>query len=120
MSPDERRLLQLFRGLPEDRRAGLLDYAEYLRSRAGAPQAAAAPAQGPLNLPRPDEEAVVKAIKRLMANYPMLDRGKLLNETSELMTQHVLHRRPAKEVIDELEALFLQHYEAHVEAGKKA
>jgi hypothetical protein len=55
----------------------------------------------------------VKAIKRLMATYPMLDRDKLLHETSGHMTRHVIHGKPAAEVIDELEAMFAQHYERH-------
>jgi 2-polyprenyl-6-hydroxyphenyl methylase / 3-demethylubiquinone-9 3-methyltransferase len=55
-------------------------------------------------MPRPAVESVVKAIKRLMATYPMLARDKLLNDTSALMTQHVVHKRPAVEIIDELEA----------------
>jgi hypothetical protein len=41
----------------------------------------------------------------------MLDRSKMLNETSVLMTQHVISGRDAVEVIDELEILFRRHYE---------
>jgi len=41
----------------------------------------------------------------------MLDKPQLLNETSVLMTQHVMQGRGAKEVIDEIETLFLQFYE---------
>ena len=41
----------------------------------------------------------------------MLDRSRMLNETSSLMTQHVIHGRAAGEVIDELEQLFRRHYE---------
>jgi hypothetical protein len=35
----------------------------------------------------------------------------MLNETSVLMTQHVISGRDAAEVIDELEVLFRRHYE---------
>ena len=54
---------------------------------------------------------MVKAIKRLGATYPMLDRSKMLNETSVLMTQHIISGRDVIEVIDELEIMFRRHYE---------
>ena len=107
MKAGEKKLLELFRALPEAERATLLDFAEFLASRA-AP--AAREVSGPLPIPRPDDETVVKAIRRLMETYPMLDRGKLLHETAHYMTQHVIHGRPASEVIGELETLFAGHY----------
>ncbi len=110
MTADERRLLNLFRALPESRRAGLLDYAEFLLARV-MPEVAAIP-RAPLELPRPAQESVVKAIKRLRATYPMLDRAKLINETAALMSQHLVQGRAAVEVIDDLEALFLNHYQS--------
>jgi hypothetical protein len=46
----------------------------------------------------------------------MLERsGALLNDTSSLMAGHVLHGRPAAEVIDELEALFARYFAEHRE-----
>jgi hypothetical protein len=42
----------------------------------------------------------------------MLDRRRLLNLTSSRMTQHILHGRPAVEVIDELEQVFAAEYAA--------
>ncbi len=110
MTADERRLLRLFRALDGGRRAGLLDYAEFLLNRA-APQRPEAPTL-PLPIPRPDKESVVKAIQRLRATYPMLDRAKILHDTSACMTKHLVHGKPAAEVIDELEALFMGHYQA--------
>lgn len=56
---------------------------------------------------------MIKAIKRLRETYPMIDRAKLLNETSALMNQHLIHGRAATEIIDELEALFRRHYRLH-------
>lgn len=111
MNTEERRLLSLFRGLSETGRTSLLDYADFLASR----DAAVAPVipEQPLDIPRPARESVVKAIKRLSATYPMLKRDGLLHETSALMTQHLVHGRPAEAVIDELEALFRQRYEIH-------
>lgn len=87
----------------------LLDFAEFLSARYAA---TAASLDLPAAIPRPAEESVVKAIKRLAATYPMLDRGKMLNETSMLMTQHIVQGRAAGEVIDELEIIFQRHYAA--------
>lgn len=110
MTADERKLLKAYRALSEARRVGLLDYAEFLASREAEPGEADM-AREPVDIPRPVEESVVKAIKRLRATYPMVDRSKILHETSSLMTQHLMHKRPAGEVIDELEILFRRHYE---------
>lgn len=110
MTPEERRLLRAFRALPASRQEGLLDYADYLVERAN-PEEDAVPTQ-PLDIPRPEKESVVKAIKRLRQTYPMIDRAKILHETSGLMTQHLVHGKTAPEVIDELESLFRRHYEA--------
>ena len=111
-SKTELRLRQILASLPEDQAAALLEYAEFLASRYTPP----APVTAPLTIPRPDRESVIKAIQRLGATYPMVDRGKLLNETSVLMTQHIIHGKDAVEVIDQLEILFRQHYEK--QAGK--
>jgi hypothetical protein len=103
----EQRLLELLGRLPENKAQVLLEFAEFLATRHGEPERSGTP----LDIPRPDQESVVKAIKRLSATYPMLDRAKMLNETSVLVTQHVMHGREAVEVIDELEILFRRHYE---------
>ncbi len=110
MHQDERRLLRLFRSLPAAQKAGLLDYAEYLAGRV-PPQEEEVKA--PLPIPRPPEESVIKAIRRLKQTYPMLDANRLLHETSALLAQHVVHKRPAPEVIDALESLFRRLYEEH-------
>jgi hypothetical protein len=115
MTADERRLLRLFRALSPTRQEGLIDYAEYLRDRV-QPDAPEVPSE-PLAIPRPAQESVVKAIKRLRVTYPMLDRAKILHETSALMTQHLVHGKSAPEIIDELEALFRRHFEAVQSAG---
>jgi len=110
MTADERRLLRLFRALSESKQAGLLDYAEFLLARV-LPEAEPVP-QTPQDITRPAQESVVKAIKRLRETYPMLDRAKLIHETSALMSQHLVQGRTAVEVIDELEALFLRQYQS--------
>ena len=106
-SSGEKKLLKLFKSLPDAERQTLLDFAEFLVART-EPQSVEIPA--PELIPRPDEESVVKALKRLSASYHMLDKSKMLNETSTLMAQHVMQGRPAEEVINELEAVFETHY----------
>lgn len=107
MNRIEKRLREILGALPEAQGRALLDYAEFLAARHGE----SPPPAERLDIPRPASESVVKAIQRLGATYPMLDRSKMLNETSVLMAQHVMQGRDAVEVIDELEALFLRHYE---------
>jgi hypothetical protein len=111
-SKTERRIREILAGLPEAQAAALLEYAEFLASRHSAP---ADNASEPLTIQRPEKESVIRAIRRLGATYPMVDRSKILNETSVLMTQHVIHGRNATEVIDELEILFRQYYEKQAE-----
>jgi hypothetical protein len=106
-SKTEKRLREILGELPETQASALLEYAEFLAARYGGPKEITAP----LDIPRPPTESVVKAIKRLGATYPMIDRSKMLNETSVLMTQHIISGRDAAEVIDELEILFRQHYD---------
>lgn len=113
MNPGEKRLLKHYRALSDSGRTSLLDFAEFLSARGSAEVVVP---EVPLDIPRPDQESVVKAIKRLMATYPMLARDKLLNDTSALMTKHVVHKHPAVEVIDELEVLFRRHYDLHLES----
>jgi hypothetical protein len=106
-SKTEKRLREILGDLPETQAVALLEYAEFLAARYAGPKEVTTP----LDIPRPEKESVVKAIRRLGATYPMVDRSKMLNETSVLMTQHVVSGRDAAEVIDELEILFRRHYE---------
>ena len=105
----ERRLLRLFASLDAQAQETLTAFAEFLASRETG--------QAPRELPepqliaRPPRESVVAAIKRLSASYPMLDKARMLNETSNLMTQHVMQGREAAQVIDELEEVFRRHYQ---------
>jgi hypothetical protein len=102
-------LQQLFSKLPVAQQSQLVDYAEFLASRH---QAGVADIAEPVELPRPQQETVISAMKRLRQTYPMLDPENLLNETSALMGEHLLQGKPASEVIDRLEAFFNRHYEA--------
>ena len=111
------RLAEIYAKLGEQDRRSLLDFAEFLLQRepdSGKIGAGAGPASPEL-LPRPESESVVAAIKRLSGSYPMLDKQVLFSKTSELMSAHLLQGRDAKEIIDELEAVFQQQYRDYVE-----
>lgn len=106
---DEMRLLAVFRALTASDRHALQAYAEFLAVRSGTVGTAAAAAV-PQPAPRPNDESVVMAIRRLTRSYPMLDRRKLIGHTSQLMAEHALQGRAASAVIDELELVFERHY----------
>ena len=107
MNRREKQLLAIYRQLPAEDAQTLEAFAEFLQQRA-TPEAVDLSIQ---DIPRPAQESVVAAIKRLSNTYPMLDKGKVLNETSALMSQHIIQGRAAQEVIDELEQLFRSHYQ---------
>lgn len=102
-----KRLVHLFRQLAPEQQENLLEFAEFLASR--APQR---PREipDPVPQPRSEGESVVKAIRRLSATYPMLDKSRMLNQTSSLVAQHVMQGRDAAEVIEKLEVVFETHY----------
>jgi hypothetical protein len=108
MTAKERKLHELFKALDEADQGTVLAFVEFLVQRQPAKEGSM---PQPALESRPENESVVAAIKRLSRSYPMLDKSKMLNATSALMTQHVVQGRPAPEVIDELESLFAQHYD---------
>lgn len=101
----QRRLENIFKQLPPQDKETILSFAEFLLA-----QTTPTPLAKPQIKPRPPNESVIAAIKRLSKSYPMLDKAKMLDETSNLMTEHMLKGRDAVEIIDELEAIFLRHY----------
>jgi hypothetical protein len=113
LKPEEQKALKLFRALGNVQKQTVTSFMEFLLTQ-GESTRANMPLQPDL-IPRPDKESVVKAIKRLRATYHMLDQNRLFNETSQHMTSHLLHGRPAAQVIDELEAMFVQHYQRYLE-----
>ncbi|ARU31539.1 hypothetical protein CAP31_07455 [Sulfuriferula sp. AH1] len=112
MTSAERKLLENFRRLNPAQQQTAQDFLAFLSSRPSDVPAEELPQ--PVAIPRPDHESVVKAIKRLRATYPMLEPNKLLHDTSDQMSRHMIHSVPAVEVIDELECVFKRHYEAHI------
>lgn len=109
---EQQQLLDLFRGLSPHDRQSLVSFAEFLSTRAAPAQVSEdAPLATPKDIPRPESESVVAAIRRLSDSFHMLERDALFHETAALMTAHVMQGKPASQVIDELEALFRKHYE---------
>jgi hypothetical protein len=110
----QEKLIQVVEQLSPQDQAAVDSFAAFLLSRSGGAVVAepAAPAQVPeINpIPRPEDEKVVAAVKRLSRTYFMLDKKKMLGVTSDLVTQHVIQGRDAGEVIDELERIFEDYY----------
>lgn len=107
-SQAEQRLKKLFKKLGDQEQKTVLEFAEFLASRS-EPEDVVLPE--PNYLPRPEDESVIKAVKRLSETYFMLDKDHILHETSALVSQHIMQGRAAEEVIDELETVFSGHYE---------
>jgi hypothetical protein len=107
MKRDAKALTDLFNTLDEERQQSLFDYAEFLQSRGGLVKQEISE---PVDIPRPDSESVVGAIKRLKQTYPMIDSMEVFAVASNLMTDHMIKGRDAEEVINEIEALFEDTY----------
>ena len=110
MKPAEKKLLKFYSRLTPEQRITLLQFAEFLSVKGAKDYSAKEEIPKPDLKERPEEETVVAAIKRLTASYPMLDRDILFNETSTLMTRHVMQGEDASLIIDELELLFQKYY----------
>lgn len=109
MNPREKKLLACFRELSDAQRDTVLAFAEFLQAREEVVGRTPIPEPEPI-APK-DNETVVGALKRLSASYHMLDKAKMLNETSALVAQHVMQGRDRDEVIEELEVVFQRHYQ---------
>ena len=111
-SKQERKLCKLYKTLNKADQHSLMSFAEFLAKRnqdlEDTQQAILAT---PLDIPRPENESVIKAVRRLKETYPMLNTDGMFDNISALMTSHIMEARPAESVIDELEALFAQYYE---------
>lgn len=109
----QRELIKIHNSLSVEQQQTLLSFAKFLSTQPPEPVKRIIPE--PQAIPRPAEESVVQAMKRLSATYFMLDKAPLLNETSALMAQHLIQGRDRVEVIDELEVIFKTHYQRLVE-----
>lgn len=135
LKEQEQHLLDHFRKLSREDAHSLLRFAAFLAENAstGNPSLAASPSPAveqssseaeptipePTRTPRPDNERVVDALKRLSNDYQMLEKKKLLDKASGLVAQHIMFGKPAGEVIDQIEKLFADAYEAFVrDAGR--
>ena len=114
------KIISILKSLSAIDQASVVSYAEFLQNRAATAKslpAKAADIPEPELGPRPQDEKVVAAIKRLSKAYFMLDKSKMLGVTSDLLTQHVVQGREATDVIDELEQLFADHYRRLKQGG---
>lgn len=136
MKEQEQRLLQYFRKLSQEDAHSLLRFAAFLAGDAPTNQSEAqttepSPAAEqdtpgaeneiprPIPTQRPEKERVVDALKRLSNAYPMLEKKTLLDKASGLVAQHIMFGKPANEVIDQIEKLFADAYEAFTkDAGR--
>lgn len=111
-SKAQRELIKLFSKLDKAGQQQLLLFAEFLCEKTNTQQQNSEQSKliEPDIIPRPESETVIGAIKRLSKSYSMVDRDDVLHETSDLMSSHVIKGRPASEVIDDLEVLFLKEY----------
>lgn len=111
----ERELIKLFKTLDSVNKQSLFSYAEFLQQRSAEDteniDEEEALATEPLDIPRPENESVIKGIKRLTTNYPMVDKESILHPIAALMTSHMVSGKKAEDVIDELEDLFNQEYQ---------
>jgi hypothetical protein len=112
MNQAAKHLSKIYQQLPAAEQETLMAFAEFLLNRAVLPPE---PLTEPELIPRPAEETVIGAVKRLSKSYPMLDKSALLNETSALVTANLVQGRDRVEVIDELETVFANAYQAYVD-----
>ena len=113
---EERKLLKVFNALDDKNKESLQAFAEFLQMRSGQSFETVVTdiedvVLEPLEIPRPDEESVIAAIKRLTKTYPMVDKENILHPIADLMTSHMVQGRSAPDVIDDFEGLFKKEYE---------
>ena len=76
MKRDEQKLLAIFERLAPEQQDKLIEFAEFLAvDEAGGAESIAGE---PRIVPRPAQETVTMAIRRLVTTYPMLDRRRLM------------------------------------------
>ena len=109
---EESRLLKSFRKLDSQKKSNVIAFAEFMAS--GKTDVDPEPENNkdavPKEIKRPEAETVIAGIRRLSESYFMLDKGEMLDDTSVLVSAHLLQGRSAKDVIDELEEMFNKEY----------
>jgi len=100
-------LAELYDAMDDEHKRSLCDFADYLYAQA-APVSREIPP--PADIPRPESETVVGAVKRLKEKYFMVESMAVFSEASALMTDHMVKGRDLVEVIDEMEQLFERAY----------
>jgi len=101
-------LINLYEAMDDERRRSLCDFADFLYAQA-EPISKEVPA--PEDVPRPQQESVVGAVKRLKVKYHMVESMSVFSAASALMTDHMVKGRDVVEVIDEMEVLFEDAYD---------
>jgi hypothetical protein len=102
------KLLEIYKKLPDSEQAKVLSFAEFTAANC---ELRDIKVEQPVFVEGPADESVVAGIKRLSGVYHMIDRSKILHETSALMAEHMLQGRAAAEVIDDVERLFERTYQ---------
>jgi hypothetical protein len=114
MSAERQSLLACYEQLDAGARQSLLAFAEFLVSRTpgttAVPHSARVVIPEPERIERPAQESIVAGLKRLSKTYFMLDKSEMLGATSDLVATSLLQGADAAAVIDELEAIFADHY----------
>jgi len=105
-------LIDLYQAMDDSRKKSLSDFADFLYGQA---EPISKEVQPPDDVPRPQQETVVGAIKRLKMTYHMIGSMSVFSEASALMTDHMVKGRDVVEVIDEMEVLFEEAYKALVQ-----
>ncbi len=109
-------LMALYESLDKERQQSLSDFADFLLAKSGPVLKEVPP---PEDIPRPEKETVVGAVKRLKLKYHMVESMSVFSAASALMTDHMVKGRDIVEVIDELENLFFDAYNKLLDEMKK-
>ena len=110
-------LSDIYEAMDDQRKQSLSDFAGFLYAQADPVSKEIPP---PDDIPRPEEETVVGAIKRLKLTYPMIGSMTVFSAASALMTEHMVNGRNVVEVIDEMEVLFVTAYDNLLEENAPA
>ena len=107
MIKSSKELIDLYEAMDDERKLSLGDFADFLYAKAGPVVKEIPP---PEEVPRPEQETVVGAVKRLKIKYHMVESMTVFSAASSLMTDHMVKGRDVVEVIDEMEELFEEAY----------